>query len=213
MIWKAARVLTPRVAVGALIIKHLLNLSDRETISMIKENPYMQYFLGLNHFQPKAVFDPSLFVDLRKRMQLTNYDKINRLLINMSRKEDEEYKGKGRKKRLKHWGRLQLDATVADQYIKYPTDLDLLNESREWAEKIIDEIYPKTFLEKKPRTYRRVARRDYLNIAKKKNKSRSEEHTSELQSRGHLVCRLLLEKKKNIKKIKRYIYQKKNKIR
>src|SRR5439155_24805227 len=30
--------------------------------------------------------------------------------------------------------------------------------------------------------------------------SRSEEHTSELQSRGHLVCRLLLEKKKNVKK-------------
>src|SRR5690625_6511293 len=28
---------------------------------------------------------------------------------------------------------------------------------------------------------------------------RSEEHTSELQSRGHLVCRLLLEKKNNIK--------------
>src|SRR5690625_6698973 len=27
---------------------------------------------------------------------------------------------------------------------------------------------------------------------------RSEEHTSELQSRGHLVCRLLLEKKKYI---------------
>src|SRR5439155_2951211 len=30
---------------------------------------------------------------------------------------------------------------------------------------------------------------------------RSEEHTSELQSRGHLVCRLLLEKKKNIRYI------------
>src|SRR5256884_4671789 len=30
-----------------------------------------------------------------------------------------------------------------------------------------------------------------------KEKSRSEEHTSELQSRLHLVCRLLLEKKKN----------------
>src|SRR5437660_9723442 len=29
---------------------------------------------------------------------------------------------------------------------------------------------------------------------------RSEEHTSELQSRGHLVCRLLLEKKKKKKK-------------
>src|SRR5690625_6677474 len=30
---------------------------------------------------------------------------------------------------------------------------------------------------------------------------RSEEHTSELQSRGHLVCRLLLEKKKNTSKL------------
>src|SRR6266508_6980400 len=29
------------------------------------------------------------------------------------------------------------------------------------------------------------------------SRARSEEHTSELQSRGHLVCRLLLEKKKN----------------
>src|SRR5690625_6818103 len=29
--------------------------------------------------------------------------------------------------------------------------------------------------------------------------TRSEEHTSELQSRGHLVCRLLLEKKNNKK--------------
>src|SRR5439155_25090113 len=32
------------------------------------------------------------------------------------------------------------------------------------------------------------------------NITRSEEHTSELQSRGHLVCRLLLEKKKKIRK-------------
>src|SRR5690625_7029986 len=30
----------------------------------------------------------------------------------------------------------------------------------------------------------------------RERKGRSEEHTSELQSRGHLVCRLLLEKKK-----------------
>src|SRR5690625_6774953 len=32
-------------------------------------------------------------------------------------------------------------------------------------------------------------------------RSRSEEHTSELQSRGHLVCRLLLEKKNTTKKL------------
>src|SRR5690625_7051384 len=33
-------------------------------------------------------------------------------------------------------------------------------------------------------------------IVYRRNTLRSEEHTSELQSRGHLVCRLLLEKKK-----------------
>src|SRR5207253_9323977 len=36
--------------------------------------------------------------------------------------------------------------------------------------------------------------------ARKQLAPRSEEHTSELQSRGHLVCRLLLEKKKKNKK-------------
>src|SRR3712207_8669294 len=36
-------------------------------------------------------------------------------------------------------------------------------------------------------------------------RARSEEHTSELQSRQYLVCRLLLEKKKNTNKIKQLI--------
>src|SRR2546426_8771022 len=37
-----------------------------------------------------------------------------------------------------------------------------------------------------------------LNSSTMKNDTRSEEHTSELQSPCNLVCRLLLEKKKNI---------------
>jgi len=37
---------------------------------------------------------------------------------------------------------------------------------------------------------------DLIEIAANANPPRSEEHTSELQSRLHLVCRLLLEKKK-----------------
>src|SRR5439155_23552669 len=36
----------------------------------------------------------------------------------------------------------------------------------------------------------------YMTDDEYKSEVRSEEHTSELQSRGHLVCRLLLEKKK-----------------
>src|SRR2546422_8553860 len=39
-------------------------------------------------------------------------------------------------------------------------------------------------------------------LARAVDPSRSEEHTSELQSRLHLVCRLLLEKKKNELRLK-----------
>src|SRR3712207_8506659 len=44
------------------------------------------------------------------------------------------------------------------------------------------------------RLFRRVARHRH-------DRARSEEHTSELQSRQYIVCRLLLEKKKNIQTI------------
>src|SRR3989442_11338092 len=44
-----------------------------------------------------------------------------------------------------------------------------------------------------------------------RNVSRSEEHTSELQSRPHLVCRLLLEKKKKYKLYMYMSYSKKDK--
>src|SRR3989449_8532102 len=53
------------------------------------------------------------------------------------------------------------------------------------------------------RPVRRVHARERLprevEIARRVDQVRSEEHTSELQSRLHLVCRLLLEKKKKIK--------------
>src|SRR5207253_7504315 len=41
-----------------------------------------------------------------------------------------------------------------------------------------------------------AAAKDGLAFSLRTKPARSEEHTSELQSRGHLVCRLLLEKKK-----------------
>ena len=50
-----------RMILGAMIIKHKLNLSDAETIEIIRESPYMQYFCGLHGFTDKPIFDPSLF--------------------------------------------------------------------------------------------------------------------------------------------------------
>src|SRR6266508_6124679 len=52
---------------------------------------------------------------------------------------------------------------------------------------------------------------EHLLLARGERGERSEEHTSELQSRGHLVCRLLLEKKKKIIKQLQSQTKKKNK--
>src|SRR5690625_6619711 len=53
------------------------------------------------------------------------------------------------------------------------------------------------------RAIERIERAGYSNLRVESSAlapdERSEEHTSELQSRGHLVCRLLLEKKKKLK--------------
>src|SRR2546430_2828595 len=45
-------------------------------------------------------------------------------------------------------------------------------------------------------------RLDLAHLGNKNTALRSEEHTSELQSQSNLVCRLLLEKKKMIKRIR-----------
>jgi hypothetical protein len=71
-------------------------------------------------------------------------------------------------------GILIVDATVADQMIAYPADLDLLSGSREESKRLIDELCKILVINNKPRTYRRLTRKQYLNVAKKKNKTKNE---------------------------------------
>jgi hypothetical protein len=65
-----------------------------------------------------------------------------------------------------HRGQLILDATVVEQAIRFPTDLSLLNEAREFSEQIIDTLCVNLKVDHKPRTYRRKARSAYLALAK-----------------------------------------------
>ena len=169
--------ISPRVVLGALIIKHKENLSDQKVILAIQENVYMQFFVGLKEFQTKKVFDSSLFVTIRKRIGKKEFDVLNAHLIksfsaktdkkNVSKKSDSE-------KYPPNKGKMQADATVADQYITFPTDAKLLNSGRKKLDKMIDKLY--YFRDKKatkPRTYRRILDKDFLSYSKKKNKGKS----------------------------------------
>ena len=204
-----------RLVIGAVIIKHKLNLTNRETVAQIQENPYLQFFVGLSGYQMKAPFAHSLLVAIRKRMGQSVFDGFQQVIIdsvvekkrNLQQKmttvsfeekspkpDDHELPSGGQamekvnvpesSQEPGHQGKLILDATVAPQAIRYPTDLSLLNEAREFSEQIIDTLYPQTDEKKKPRTYRVKARKAYLSIAKQKRptaKTRRKGNKQQLQ--------------------------------
>ena len=69
-----------RMIIAAMIIKHKMNLSDEETIRIIQENPYMQYMCGLSELTDQPIFDPSLFVTVRKRI---TDEEINEMTVRL----------------------------------------------------------------------------------------------------------------------------------
>jgi len=194
--------INPRVVIGSIIIKHICNLDDRETVDQISENVYMQYFLGYSSFTNQAPFDASLFVEFRKRLGFEQLNAINEKIISLRAKldtlqintdetnaDDSDASKTGSPPSGNHSqsaqdekqhpdaptankGRLLMDATACPQDIAYPTDLDLLSEAREKSEHLIDLLYDPDIHKEKPRTYRRIARKRYLNTAQKKSKSR-----------------------------------------
>jgi transposase, IS5 family len=174
--------ISPRIVIGSLIIKHLCNLDDRETVDQISENIYMQYFLGYPSFSDQAPFDSSLLTDFRKRLGMDQVNAINERIVAMKARfesqqgyapqpEDKDA-SENNDQEPDNKGRLIIDATACPQDIAYPTDLDLLSGAREKTEQLIDKIYDPRLHEQKPRTYRQVARKRYLQTAQKKNKSK-----------------------------------------
>ena len=174
----------PRVAVGSILIKHLKSLADEDTVEEIRENPYLQYFLGYDSYRYDPPFTPSLFVTIRRRLGDVRFEELTRELVSYMEKVKEKSRKqtKGKKSNSDpsgsdagkngNKGHLIVDATVAPSDIKYPTDLDLLNDVREKSELLIDELYIPGLGEKKPRSYRQVACRQYLAATRlrKKNK-------------------------------------------
>ena len=202
--------INPRVVLGSLIIKHICGLSDRETVQQIQENMYMQYFIGFSSFSDEAPFDPSLFVEFRKRLGAEQINTINEKILQLYLQKAEgavavagndegppppakitgappaPVSVAAAQAAITHAGKLIVDATACPQDISYPTDLNLLNDSREKAEELIDFLYDPSKHAKKPRNYREVARKVYLKTAQKKKKSKKEIRSAVRKQLGFL---------------------------
>ena len=183
-----------RMALGALIIKERLGTSDAETVEQIRENPYLQYFLGLSGYSNEAPFDSSMFVYFRQRIGVNLVNKINEKMVkNQTQVQGEEVEKKSSDlSEPNNKGKLILDATCAPADIKYPTDLGLLNQAREHTEKIIDALHNQiqSPVKKKPLTYRNRARKEYLTLAKKR-KPRQKERRKAIKKQLQYIQRNL----------------------
>ncbi len=184
-----------RLALGALLIKEKLKITDEETAEQVKENIYMQYFLGFREFSKKAPFEASMMVHFRKRLGPEAINKLNEAIAVAYSKHVEKHEDNDNGPQGGNRGKLVIDATAVPQDIKHPSDVALLSDARLKSEQLIDAIYARLPDSKKPRTYRRQARRDFLRFIKRKKKSRLFVRTGLRQQLGFLRRNLLTIKK------------------
>ena len=204
-----------RVALGALLIKERLGLTDRETVSAIQENPYLQFFIGLQEFTQERPFDASLMVDFRKRFGEEGMQRIAEAIALASLPQDEDQDGDSTDDdqgeptnaedstttasgKSANRGKLIADATCAPADIRYPTDTSLLNEAREKTDALIDCLHePLVGRQPRPRTYRVRARRQFVAFVKQKKPSRNKIRRANRQQLGYL--------QRNLKALDRFL--------
>ena len=183
-----------RMVIGAMIVKHTTRLSDVDTIQMIQENPYMQYMCGLTEFTDQPIFDPTLFVDLRKRINDDDINKMTEALFKREQEmkdkkmkrdednarelgveppaapvEDPDAKAFTDSKGREHKGILKIDATCADAEVRYPVDVDIIEDGCRKTDCFIRRICKKAGISL-PRTFYAKAREAYLLLVKMKKK-------------------------------------------
>ena len=127
---KGAPAKSLRLALGALIIKEKLGINDRETVEQIRENPYLQYCMGLSSYSTEAPFDASMLVHFRQRINVDVVGRINKRMVSKFEKDREnqgEEKVNKKGNELANQGKLIADATVA------PADIPLLSLSENKA--------------------------------------------------------------------------------
>jgi IS5 family transposase len=190
---RGARAKSVRLALGCLIVKEQLQLSDVDTVQMIREHPYIQYFLGYANYRYDISLDPSLLTHFRKRFPADVVAQVNQWVVEAARlqasggENDDEEGGdggnltdessEGSVPETENHGTLILDASCVPQDIQYPTDVRLLHESRQKLEGMMDTLQEGRE-DKKPRNYRQRANREYKRFCRNRRPTRKEIRTA-----------------------------------
>jgi len=172
-----------RLVIGALIVKHKLGLSGEETIQLIRENPYIQYFLGFKEFTNNNIFDSGLFSSVLKRLGIDTFNTMHSEIIEKALNIRIKNKKNG----------LIIAGKVSEQLTDYSSNLELLSDARIASEEIIDALCKAMNNCRKPRTYRRRAYNEFVDASFEQTHTKKENH----KTNGRQISFL----KRNIKNI------------
>lgn len=176
-----------RLVIGALIVKHKLGLTGEETIQIIRENPYIQYFLGFKEFTNNPVFDSNLFSSVLKRLGIDTFNAMHTEIIE-----------KALNIRLKSKKNGLIIAGIEKEHLTdHSNNLKLLSDARIAGEEIIDVLCKEMNNCRKPGTYRLRAYNEYMVASDKQPHTIKENHKA--------IGRQISFLKRNIKNINKLL--------
>ena len=115
--------LPTRLMAGLSILKHTFDLSDEEVERRWVENPYFQFFCGMEHFCHKAPFDRSSLSRWRTRMGDARLEILLQESLAIAVKTEAV--------EIKDLSKVIVDTTVQEKAVTFPTDAKLANRARE----------------------------------------------------------------------------------
>src|SRR5215216_2694684 len=114
--------LSTRLMVALHYIKHLYDLSDDLVLAGFLENPYWQFFCGMEYFQHQLPCDPTSLVKWRKRVGATGIEQLLKETIEAAKRQQAL--------KASDIDSVNVDTTVQEKAIAFPTDARLYHKAR-----------------------------------------------------------------------------------
>jgi IS5 family transposase len=111
-----------RLMVGLLYLKHAYDESDESVVARWVENPYWQFFCGCQYMQHELPIDPSSLSKWRKRVEAERLEKLLEATLHTALAM--------KAVRPQEFQRVNIDTTVQEKAIAFPTDARLYQKMR-----------------------------------------------------------------------------------
>lgn len=119
---KGRPALSTRLMVGLHYLKHAFDESDESVVARLLENGYWMYFCGFEFFIHRLPLDPSSLVRWRKRIGPENMEQLLGETLETAKR--------GEHLTESHMERVNVDTTVQEKAVAFPTDARLYHRAR-----------------------------------------------------------------------------------